>query len=72
MTALFDIGIILLLLSLVLQIMLNGKMRRNRKEYERLPLKMDEIRADYRRKRFLLFLFQIACLALAILGLFLG
>lgn len=69
MTALFDIGIILLLLSLVLRMLLNGQMRRSKREYERLPLKMDEIRAEYRRKRFLLFVFQLACLALAIIGL---
>ena len=43
-------------------------MMRDKKEYEQLPLKMKEIEADYKRKRFYVMLFQLAGIIIAIIG----
>ena len=43
-------------------------MTRDKKEYERLPLKMKEIEANYKRKRFYLMLFQLAGIIIGIIG----
>lgn len=69
MSALFYIGILSALASLVPMVILNGKMMRDKAAYENLPLKLSEIKATYRKKRFYLGLFQVAAILLAIIGL---
>ncbi len=70
MSALFYIGIILVFLSFIPLFLLNGKMLKEKKEYEQLPLKMKEFEADYRQKRFYLMLFQLGGIVIAIIGVF--
>ncbi|WP_300634513.1 hypothetical protein [uncultured Duncaniella sp.] len=41
---------------------------KEKKEYEHLPLKMKEIEAGYKRKRFYLMLFQLGGIFIAIIG----
>ena len=41
---------------------------RDKKENEKLPLKMKEIEADYKRERFYLMLFQLAGIIIGIIG----
>lgn len=43
-------------------------MMRDKKEYEQLPLKMKEIEADSKRKRFYVMLFQLAGIIISIIG----
>ena len=57
-----------MLLSFIPRVLMNAKMMRDKKEYAKLPLKMKEVEADYRRKRFYLFLFQIGGIVMAIIG----
>ena len=68
MSALFYIGIIMVFLSFIPWLMLSSKMMRDKKEYEKLPLKMKEIEADYKRERFYLMLFQLAGIIIGIIG----
>ena len=68
MSVLFYIGIIMVFLSFMPWLLLSSKMMRDKKEYEQLPLKMKEIEADYKRKRFYLMLFQLAGIIIAIIG----
>ncbi len=68
MSALFYIGIIMVFLSFIPWLLLSSKMMRDKKEYEQLPLKMKEIEADYKRKRFYVMLFQLAGIIIAIIG----
>lgn len=68
MEYLFYIGIGLLFLSFIPQMMLAGRITRERKEYERLPRKLDEAVAKYRRQRTYLWAFQMGCIVLAIIG----
>lgn len=69
MSALFYIGILLALLSIIPWLLLNGKMARDTKEYEKMPFKMRELKASYRQKRFYLMLFQMAAIIIAIVGI---
>lgn len=69
MSVLFYIGIVLVFLSFIPWFYLNGKMLRDRKEYERMPLKLQEIQARYKRNRFYLMLFQLGGIIIAIIGL---
>lgn len=71
MTAMFYIGISLVFLSFIPWLLINGKMMRDKKEYGKLPLKMNEIETSYKRKRFYLMLFQMLGIIIAILGLLL-
>lgn len=68
MEYLFYIGIGLLFLSFIPQTMLAGRIARERKDYEHLPLKLDEAVARYRRHRTYLWVFQMVCIVLAIVG----
>lgn len=68
MSALFYIGTIMVFLSFIPWLLLSSKMMRDKKEYERLPLKMKEIEADYKRKRFYLMLFQLVGIVIALIG----
>ncbi|MDE5688467.1 MAG: hypothetical protein K2I18_07585 [Paramuribaculum sp.] len=70
MEYLFYIGIVLLFLSFIPQMMLAGRITRERKEFERMPLKLNEAMAKYRRLRIYLWLFQMGCIILAIIGVF--
>lgn len=70
MEYLFYIGIGLLFLSFIPQMMLAGRIARERKEFERMPLKLNEAMAKYRRQRIYLWLFQMGCIILAIIGVF--
>lgn len=70
MEYLFYIGIGLLFLSFIPQMMLAGRITRERKEFERMPLKLNEAMAKYRRLRIYLWLFQMGCIILAIIGVF--
>lgn len=55
-------------LSFIPWLLISNKMTRDKKEYERLPLKMKEIEANYKRKRFYLMLFQLAGIIIGIIG----
>ncbi len=68
MSVLFYIGIVLVFLSFIPWFLLNGKIMKEKKEYEHLPLKMKEIEAGYKRKRFYLMLFQLGGIFIAIIG----
>ena len=68
MLALFYIGIIMVFLSFIPWLLLSSKMMRDKKEYEQLPLKMKEIEADSKRKRFYVMLFQLAGIIISIIG----
>ena len=69
MSALFYIGIIMVFLSFIPWLLLSGKMMRDKKEYEQLPLKMREIEANYKRNRFYLMLFQLGSIIIAVMGI---
>lgn len=70
MEYLFYIGLGLLFLSFIPQTILAGRIARERKDYERLPLKLNEAMAKYRKQRIYLWLFQMGCIILAIIGVF--
>lgn len=69
MSALFYIGLVIAVLSFVPLLMLSARSIRERQEYARVPLKLEELKADYRRKRLYILALQLLGIILAIIGL---
>ncbi len=71
MSALFYIGLVIAALSFIPLLMLSSRSIRERRKYARVPLKLEELKADYRRKRLYILVMQLAGILLAIISLML-
>lgn len=71
MEVLIYIGITVVLLSLIPLVYFARWMHLEQARYRHVPLKLAEIRGDYRRRRWTVFLIQMAGIAIALLGCYL-
>lgn len=69
MNILFYIGIAVVILAYIPRFMLASWMMKQNREYAQIPLKMEEIRAKYRTRRWIIFIVHMLGIALALIGL---
>ena len=69
MNILFYIGIAVVILAYIPRFMLASWMIKQKNEYAKIPMKMDEIKAKYRTRRWILFIVQALGIVLALIGL---
>ena len=68
---LFYIGMSLILIALVPLLWLSAWFYGQKKRYADMPMKLQELKADYRSRRMLVFIVQMVGLVLAMVGLLL-
>lgn len=69
MNVVFIIGFAITILAIIPRIMLASWMYKQLKENENMPLKMQELKAEYRRRRWQILIVQIVGIIIAIVGL---